>query len=170
MEKEKRTTLSEEDLLKWREKMISVAKNNLLKDGELKPVTLIIGSLKDSPDIGMSAIPMNMESVESKNNDVRQIEEICLGNTIYGLLFLSEVWMATANKEDLESDDFIPPSERDDKTESLMCSFESVAGDKMTMFSLIRDDNNKIIDLVEQEYDTFTDFKGRFSNLLKGKV
>lgn len=160
--------MTQEQLIDWRNDMINMAKQNLIKDGELAPVTLIMAKDPESGEVGMGVLQMNMENQMTKDLDALRIKQLCSNEVVYGLIMMSEVWMAKAeSKEEIESEDFVPPSQRDDKEECLMCSFESTGESTMMMFDMIRDDDGNVVDFKERDMEG-TNFEGRFVNLLNG--
>lgn len=161
--------MTQEQLVQWREDMIQSAKTNIMTDGELAPVTLVMVKDPESGEVGMGVLQMDMENDMTKQLDAMRIKKICTEETVYGLMMMSEVWMAQAeSKEEMESEDFVMPSQRDDKKECMMCTFESTGETKLTMFDIIRDEDGKITELKEHDASGYDGYEGRFANLLKG--
>ena len=52
--------MSQEQLLEWRKDMIESAKTNLMTDGELAPVTLVMVKDPESGEIGMGILQMKI--------------------------------------------------------------------------------------------------------------
>lgn len=164
---EEKKTISHAELLEWREDMIKLAQSNILTDGQLVPVTLMMMQDPDSGNVGMAVMEMDMSSEQAKDMASMKIRFIASNNTVYGLVFMSEVWMAKAeSKEELESEDFIPPSQREDKQEALMVTFESEGDNIMTIYDIVRNDDGVVVGFKEQVNDDIGSFEGRFANFL----
>jgi hypothetical protein len=156
--------MTEDEINNWRDSMVNIAKENLRRDGLLAPVTLML--IEKDGQIGMGVYDMNMESAETKNNDVMQIRMVTSTNKVLALLMLSETWFKTPSDEEIESGNIVSPSLSDDKDEAIMVTLETNAFSEITLHKIIRDESEKITDFEEIGNGLGGTYVGRFTNML----
>jgi hypothetical protein len=156
--------MTQDEIKDWRDSMVNIAKNNLLRDGLLAPVTLML--IEKDGEIAMGVYNMNMESAETKNNDVMQIRMVTSTNKVLALLMLSETWFKTPSDEEIESGNYIAPSESDDKDEAIMVTLETNAFSEIMLHKIIRDESEKITDFELIGNGLGGTYVGRFTNML----
>lgn len=157
--------MNQEELYDWRDTMIDGAKNNILKDGELVPVTLLLVR-QPTGETQMINMVMDMSSDMTKTIQAMQIREMCKMFDVLGLVFMSEVWMAEDTQENVEENGFTPPSQREDRIEALMVNFESKENSQVFVFKMVRDDDGNVSEFVPQPQGDFDNYQGRFANFM----
>ena len=84
--------------------------------------------------------------------------------SVVNYAFVSEAWVAQSDHRPRKGD--LTPAQREDKRECVIVS----AGDRdraqMKMWEIVRDDQGRVTDLVEEKAHTCDHFEGRLHNLL----
>lgn len=118
---------------------------------------------KDRPDAIMPA-PFTDERSKSAFIQAIRMAMKEFRRSVVNYAFISEAWVAEQTGRPGAADR--PPSEREDRRECVIVS----AGDKdraaMRMWEIVRDDQARVIDLVEDKAYSPDQFEGRLHNLL----
>jgi hypothetical protein len=87
------------------------------------------------------------------------------GRRIVNYSFLSEAWVATQDHRPRADD--LTPSQRETRKECVVVTAGDHDGARMKMWEIVRDDQGRVTDLVEEAADRFEGFEGRLFNLME---
>jgi hypothetical protein len=118
---------------------------------------------KDQPDAVMPA-PFNDERTKSAFiNALREALKM-FRSSVVNYACISEAWMAVQDHPLREGD--LPPSKRETKKEIVVVSAGDRAGAQVKVWEIIRDDQGRVTDLIEDKA-THDRFEGRMFNLME---
>jgi hypothetical protein len=130
-------------------------------DEQLMPFFHI--QFKDRPD---AVIPAPFSDEREKSIFIKAVRFSLkqFRSSVVNYAFVSEAWVAQSDHRPRKGD--LSPSEREDKRECVIVS----AGDRdramMKLWEIIRDDQARVTDLVEDPNMTADHFEGRLQNLM----
>ena len=85
-------------------------------------------------------------------------------SSVVNYAFVSEAWVALSDHRPRKGD--LSPAQREDKRECIIVSAGDHDGAKMKMWEIVRDDQARVTDLVEDPNMTADHFEGRMHNLM----
>lgn len=148
--------------------LVDKAKENLLRDGRVQPVTLFF-----YPDANIRALKMNTESERTKQADARLIEQIVTTTGPEAVATIIEGWMSVIHSDKRVSKEEIkkikaeynkrPPSQRTDRKECIVVQIKTQQGQVMKMTEIVRD-GDKIT--FKDEKETALSYESKFTDRL----
>jgi hypothetical protein len=144
---------------------IEIAKERVLKDGCLAPLTVFRSETKEN----IVHCGTMMENETTKDRLAVTLRRMALEFEAIGFVFAAEAWTAKYDRDDPEAGRTMP-SQSPDRIECIVVSAQ-YKGDKpiMRVCEIVRDVDKKITHLLERERLESTDdmtFEGRFAGVL----
>src|SRR5208282_4665293 len=134
------------------------------KNGNVPPTLFVT-----TPAGLLCYIPRNLADVRAKNDFANTARLICAAYGATAAVMALESW-ATFGKPGETVDPDTPPSEAFDRREFVVLMGESVGQKKQRLLPIIRTDAGGFFGFGEFDSEPYTQFQGRFAQLLPPKV
>ena len=145
------------------EGMHTFARHVLIGKSDEQIVPFFHIQFKDRPDAVMPA-PFMSEREKSHFIQAMRMAMQSFRPSVENYAFVSEAWVADQTHRPRAGD--LTPSQREDKRECVIVSAADHDGAIMRMWEIVRDDQGRVTDLIEDKNKTPDSFEGRLHNLL----
>ena len=141
---------------------VETAKENLVRDGSLVPVVLLITGNKHDPKVG-EVIPIKADSDKEKDQVLRAVRGRIQRTGAFGYITINESWIIIKAKDDPPI--FVKPSQHSERKEALFVGLFTYDFHRAVTIIFERR-GDKIVFTEEIPIAPETELTGRFSEML----